>query len=293
MQTAKQQTGIAVFTHAPRTGGVTMNYLLRRHFGRHHLHAIYRGAVAMIEGRPMGYYTPADLRTDLRLPGHGTVRSMAGDGLRAFVDFGELDDRLYWFTMLREPVARCLSHYQYLVQTKGYGGSFKEWIENRGHPNVYVDMLAGKPDLEAAKAALTTRLACVGILERYKESLLLIRERLGLYGWRVAYERPKNAAPQDNLRQEIRDNFDRYEALLHRRCELDIQLYQYAIDTVWPQQVEAYGEARLEQDVETEFADTRQSPRETWNLAVSFLYRNLCYRPFVLLARKRKSPPAG
>ncbi|MDP9178578.1 MAG: sulfotransferase family protein [Gemmatimonadota bacterium] len=99
---------IGCFCHIPKTAGLTVELLLKRHFGMRH-----PGGLAVTPRRGLGY-DAADMRAALSL--RPNVASLSGHGLRPFVDYAEMDDRLVWYTILRDPIRRCISNYQHQVE---------------------------------------------------------------------------------------------------------------------------------------------------------------------------------
>jgi hypothetical protein len=108
------------------------------------------------------------------------------------VDFEEFEERLVWFTVLRDPIRRYISHYVYNYEVLGERFDVLHFIRHRpDKPNRQVRMLAGTEDLASAIRHVR-RMACVGFTERLQESLLLARERLGLDGLDLRDSRPRN-----------------------------------------------------------------------------------------------------
>lgn len=270
---------LIVFAHIPKTAGMTLQLLLRRHFGVRHVDL------------PKGdSYSPEHLRRELRL--NPFARSLASHALRPYVDFGELEGRLAWYTFLRDPVKRFISHYQHEVEKGGLTWSFEEWMERpqerhwRVRPrNWHVRMLAGEEDLEKAKQTLATKIRCVGLTERFDESLLLIRDRLQLRNLRVAYAKPRNPARTGAVRQKILDEYERYEERIIEHNKLDIALYEYAVNELYPRQVEEYGRERLQTDLEREFAQKGTRLPESLRYWGNTAYRRLWYLPARRCAR--------
>jgi hypothetical protein len=243
---------IAVFSHVPKTGGMTLVHLLRRNLGLRHLEVLPRGEWV---------YQRSDLARDLRLA--PWVRSISGHGLRPYVDFGDLRVRLRWYTILRDPVARCISNYQHHVEKKGSQMDFISWMQHAPNRNWHVRMFAGEQNLEAAKENLS-RMACVGFLERYDEFLLLLRRALGWPDFQVAYVSKRNPARTGEVRRRIEEDMDRYAPVIHETNELDLQLHDYARDVLYPTQVATYGQEQLAADLESEFGTAR------WTVADRF-----------------------
>jgi len=275
---------LIAFCHIPKTAGVSLTYLIRRHFGLRHIDVGHRRVYL---------YLPRDLRSDLKL--YPRARSLAGHPLRPYVDFEEFSDRMQWYTILREPVSRYLSQYAYEVEKLGEKQAFDVWNvrDLGGRVNRQVRYLAGGDDLDAAKQILRERFRFVGLMEHFDQSLLLLRRRLELPGFRVDYRRPKNTASQrkGEIRKRIQDNFGNYRQWILENNALDIQLYEYVKQEIWPRQVEEYGAEGLASDMDTEFARGGPTFRERCRWWTACFYRNLVYRPFVKIDRRR-SPPS-
>ena len=274
----QRRDGIITFAHIPKTAGMTVQFLLRRHFGIRHLD-LPRGFV----------YTKELLSRDLKLSPQ--VRSLAGHSLRPFVDFGTLDDRLVWYTFLREPVNRLLSHYQHAVEKNGVTAPLDRWMTDRTAGNWQVGMLSGAEDLDAAKQILDTKIRCVGLMERFDESLLLIRHRLQLPHFNVAYGKPRNTARRSDLRKRICEQCERHREEVMERNALDLALYDYAVNELYPRQVAEYGEDRLRGDLETAFGGIRRTVPEFLRYYECVLFRKAFFLPMAKILGHRAGPP--
>jgi hypothetical protein len=268
---------ILAFTHIPKCAGTTMVYLLRRNFGWRHMDAI-----AGDTPRRPPVYTPRDLRRDLRI--YPLLRSVAGHYVQPFVDMEEFDDRLAWYTILRDPVRRFLSHYRDNVR-RGWAKDMGEWLAKTESylPNSQVLWLAGVPDLEAAKQVLTGKFRGVGLTERFDESLLILRQRLGLTGFGIWYGQPKNVAGPARPHDDAPERIEEFREEILRRNELDQKLYEFVQEEVWPRQVAEYGGAsRLQEDLVREMA-RRPSAGDRARGLHNVIHRNLVYKPCVFL----------
>ena len=118
--------------------------MLQKSFGIRHLD------VFSPKGGP---YTPQEMCFDLKI--QPFARSLAGHGLRPFVNFGNDEGRLVWFSWLRDPMKRFVSHYQHYVEKHQIEESFSEWSLDPKWSNWQLVRLAGEPDVEAAKQLIT------------------------------------------------------------------------------------------------------------------------------------------
>jgi hypothetical protein len=277
---------ILAFCAIPKTGTITLVNLLRRQFGLRHFDCVDRN-------RPPGGndHLAEDLRYDLRV--HPWARSIAGHGLKPFIDYQELEGRLLWYTMLREPTERYVSEYRYEVSIGRVKEDLPTWMREYSRDNFQVRWLAGEEDVEAAKAAVLGKIRAVGLLERYRESLLIFRQRLGIPEWDVAYPRAYNVAKNGEAFQDLPQMVERYREEIAERNAMDIALYEFVRDEVWPKHVADYGGTeKLENEVKTVFggAAQRKTPKlkHLWCHGANRAYRNLVYKPLAKLDRLAK-----
>jgi len=272
---------LIAFSHIPKTAGTTLVYLLRRNFGWRHLDAIAR-----YRNRYVSLYRLRDLRADSLF--YPQLRSIAGHGLKVCCP---LHQDVQWYTVLREPAERYLSQFQHHVRKTGRD-DFLQWAaeDRSGKRNAQVHWLAGEQHLEQAKENLACKFRVVGLQEHFDEFLLLLRDRFGLVDFDVRYDRPRNVSACQGSPNRILAECDRYRDVIHANNELDLQLYEFAKEKLWPQQVAEYGPARLKDDCEREFSGEpyRKDLRARFNLLHAIMHRNIIYRPFVRFDSKRK-----
>jgi hypothetical protein len=249
-----------------KAGGTTVEAILRRNFGMRHM---------LVNPRSGWSYDSTDLRADLRL--NPWTRSIGSHWLRPYMHFGELDERMVWYIYLRHPIDRFLSHYQYHVESMGVKAPFSKWMNNKIQQNWQTRFIAGEPDVEAAKQILASRFRAVGLVERFDESLLLIRRALGFgENFSVWYGRPHNPTRARSQRSDIREEY-REECI--ERNQLDLELYDYAVNTLFAQQLLAYGEELLRRDCTLEFGPRDPKLSDRLRDMSYLLYRRTVHQP--------------
>jgi len=163
-----------------------------------------------------------------------------------------------YFTLLREPVERVISFYYFIRRNPHHYHydpitsedlSLKEFLELRQNnmmDNGQTRMLAGAKQyehpvgectrelLEAAKQNLRERFSVVGLMERFDETLLLLRQA---YGWRNVFYVQQNVTSGRPLREDLpRDALD----VVAEYNQLDIELYEYSA-ALFEEQVQQQG----------------------------------------------------
>jgi hypothetical protein len=182
-----------------------------------------------------------------KLSGVGIVRGHFPLGIREYLPNLTKRKELRCFTFLREPIDRTLSHYYAIRDRREGEEEAGRYAESALPPdptlgdtlaagyvqdNLHTRMLCGDPEpfgevteemLEAAKRNLREGLVFFGLTERFDESLVLAKRRLGLRG--IAYRssgRVNSARPRGNqIPADLRRTAE--------RCNrYDIDLYRYA-----------------------------------------------------------------
>jgi hypothetical protein len=251
------KTPLLVFFHIPKTAGTTMTAILRANEPGHRtLRAgnVFKGGGGV--NREVKFET---LRRRAR-PGLEGVAVLTGHfpigNLRYLPDEVDESRSLSLFTILREPVDRTLSHYFQIKETAAADRAQGRERAKRGafglaplpedpsledtikagyiQDNLQTRMLCGESEpfgevtdemLERAKEALEERMNVFGLTERFDESLVLARRKLGLRtiihrsSGRVSSSRPRGDDVKASLREAAA------EANVH-----DLELYRYATE---------------------------------------------------------------
>lgn len=235
------------FLHIPRTAGTTLNAVFENHFAPGEILRVYNKE----EYEAHKYHTPEFFEPIKLITGHLLLDSTDPPGI-----YG-LPVRV--LTLLREPVSRLVSEYEFLrtwesnhlyallnekkISFREYLGSAERLLFYRGK-NFMTRCVSGEPfgdepypekALAVAKKNLEVNFAFVGIQERFIESLLMLGDLLGmtnmLHDRRNALKPEAGTAPDE-------DDLD-YARQLNRA---DMELYDFAC-ALFDERVRALGEA--------------------------------------------------
>ncbi|MBX3418210.1 MAG: hypothetical protein KF851_11455 [Pirellulaceae bacterium] len=258
---------------------MAINQILRRRFGTRHMDAIVRYRPGTKINQP--FYTRHDLDVDHRI--YPKLESIAGHYLCPALDYGPLGERFRWITMLREPTRRYVSHFGQHVEKMGVHSDFQAWMNIEKHHNDQVKTLAGCEDLDLAKSVLSQM--TFGILEEFDLSLLVFRELLPEFGLNVDVREQTNSSKGIvNISCLLKDNSDR----INTNNQLDIELYRYAKECLWPKQLERVDLERLQNELSQNRLSS-PSLRQRISLLNNRLKRNLIYKPYVKLSNLNSS----
>ena len=261
------------FIHIERAGGTTLDHIVRSNYLSY-----LTLTPSLWTNEPAAAFTSAELNALMRwLP---FTKGFGGHTTRAYLGYEEATRRrVDYFTFLRDPIDRFESHYLYQVERMGIPWSLDAFLDEPRLANFMTTRIAGAADVGRAKELLEERFAFVGLTERFDESLLLLRSTLGLEALDIRYERQRSVqgAQRTGTGLELRDDPSMRERIASRN-ELDVQLYAFARDVLYPRYVNRYGPglagdlARFREQNRGFHFNRRR--RATWGL-----YRKLVYQP--------------
>jgi hypothetical protein len=291
---------IAVFVHVPKTAGTTFRIAVEKHLGPERILWDYGPDSAVTSAvvkellyakRQIGPLRKAAAKFDF-VSGHFNSmqwRQILPDGRQ--------------FAFLRDPVQRVVSLFNHLRTHDNpelNKMSLYDWVA--GNHSMQADNhqvriigsvevpfgKVGVAELERAKSILDSEFDTVGITERFDESFLLIRKRLG---WDGMFYVSKN-----KLRRSVDKAYEldeRTVALIRERNKWDIQLYEYAAAKL-DRMIQALGEDFSRELEEFRQANVRyQSLQGQIGVAVSDAVTKLVGKPRTTPAPESPAPAAA
>lgn len=256
------------FVHIEKTAGITLNWILRRSFGLRHCDVLpwRKGA---------DFFSAGDYQRIQKL--YPRIDSIAGHDVKPYSDLDQIRPDIRYFTFIREPLARCASHYQYQIQVMGKRISFDDWINTERYRNWQTKKLVGTADIDASIRALKGNFIFVGLSERFDESLVIFRKRASSYSLNIRYN-SRNVATDNKIKNQLLKD-PKTKAQLLEANKLDSLLYEFVTRELYPRQKQEYGDT-LDSDLSA-FQKANHGIPIDWNLISSFLKRRLLYNPIL------------
>lgn len=279
-------TTLYAFVHIEKTAGRTVRAVLLRSFGAGHceIRTPYAKREPEVDDRRVAV-TADDLRKVRRF--YRNLRGIAGHNVKAYSDLQRAAPDLRYFTFLRDPVRRYLSHFK--NRSRSYAREdFERWAAARWTHDWQTKMIAGEASSQKAIDLIATRIGFVGFTETFDESLLMLGQWLGEPGFRPEYRPVNQLAGKQRVRDSAREQADlgyletpEVRERLREINALDQQVYDYALRECHSRQRAAY-EGDLAADVASLRA--RNDALADWTEPLSSrLLRNWVYKSALVL----------
>jgi hypothetical protein len=220
-----------IYVHVPKAAGSSLNTVINRQYPRRAIHTIE------------GSNVQASIEAFKQLP---TSQRETIQCLKGHMRFGlheYMPQPCVYFSMLRDPVERVLSTYYFILRRPGhymyervvggnvtleaYVASRMAVIAHNGQTRIFAGLPVDQdedppPDLlERAKRNLRQHFVVVGLVERFDESLILMKRRLG---WHSVYYVRRNVTRDRPNRADLPASTIR---LIEQANELDMELYTF------------------------------------------------------------------
>ena len=278
----EEKNQVLAFIHIRKTAGSTVDMILRQSYGARHCRVRHGKA------RAVAPVIAADELRRCRWVYWG-MRSVAGHGIVPHSDLETSYPDIRYFTFLRDPLARCASDYQFRVRRGGLQIPFDVWIQTEIARNQQTKKIAAAEDADAAIAMLRQRVGMVGLVERFDESLVLLKKWCADPKLDIRYE-SKNVSSDSAIKQQLL-NDPKTRAQLAEANREDDRLYRFAADELFAQNIRRYGDS-FERDVLAFRATNKPLPVYPRQI-FSGLLREFVYKPLAPVLRNKWNVPAG
>ena len=231
------------------------------------------------------------------------LSSLAGHGIRTHVGLQEHSPEVRFYTFLRKPESRALSHFSFdmVVDTSltwegcGYEEIRQRFFEHVvNHGNCQAKHLAGSACRDAALRTIEQDIEFVGLVECFDESLVLLRrwmdERID-----IRYQARNVSASRENepltgssralrirMMREYVGRIRQDQACMDALAEanqIDQEIYDYARSSKYLQQRFSYGKSLVADCERFKREQLEFNQKFTSKLLIAKSYRNLVLKP--------------
>ena len=212
---------VMAFVHIQKTAGTSLITILRNSFGIGHLE------VRTLDRSAEAVFSAADLAVVTRVS--PWVKSICGHEI--VEPTAHLPDRFLPYTILREPVARTLSHFEDKQRRGREPPTLEAFLADPANHNFQVRKIAGGEDLEKAKRLLAEAYLFVGVQERFDES---VRALAALAPWRMDLRyMPSNVFESREIRDRLRADHE-VMARFREINAMDTELHEWVSRELYP-----------------------------------------------------------
>lgn len=258
-----------VFDHIPKTAGTTLKFILRNNFGMFHCDT------NLSKKDP---FTNRELELAKKL--FFSIKSISGHNLKNPTHH-ITGEKCFYITILRDPIKRCVSHFQDDCLRRGNTLPLNEWIKNKKLHNLQVKYIAGEENLSKTKKIIKDEFSFVGITEKFDESLQLFKT---IYSQPLNINYKKMIIAKDNkIKNNILNDPELVE-IVKKYNQLDLKLYNYVLQEIFPKR-----KNRIISKIDN-IPLKKKSYKNviTFNYQMSIFYNKFIYKIILKLIGKRK-----
>lgn len=222
-----------VYIHLEKCGGMSLHHALRYCLPGYEVLKPWW----YWSNEPGNYFSPRELRLLQRF--HPVLTGIGGHTTRSYANYEtELDKPVFYFTFLRDPIARYLSHLNHQVNKMGVEWPVDEFLKERRFNNLITRRIAGDDDLELAKRRLRDDFGMVGLFESYDKSLVILSSIMFGVPDRLHYEHMNDSESETKV--TFNELSADQQAMVIENNSLDIDLYDWVKREVFPGYVDRY-----------------------------------------------------
>ncbi len=228
-----KDNSLVCFVHIEKAAGTTLH------------HIFINNIPTYVTLKPWYYWSNQpgnDLNTDeakFLLSKIPKLKAFGGHTVRSYHDYeSALGRKIQYFTFLRQPVSRYISHFRYQRDIMNKDWTIETFLAEKRFDNYMTRRISPSGDVNEAMDVLKNKYAFTGLMEDFDRSLLLMKDNLDLIDFDVAYEIQNTNVKSDKKKDE-RMNDATMAAILESNKD-DILLYDFVKNELYPSYIAQY-----------------------------------------------------
>jgi len=227
---------VLVFSHMMKTAGTALIKQLIQHYGSK---VLYPESGQLIIDKS---YNNEQLKIDFNKK-NGNVQVLVGHPIRPHLDLDIPRYNLRWFTFVRDPQKRYLSHYFYVYNYKNglsnhhrfkgkiENDSIVEWEKIDKCSNYQCKFLSGEANAQKAIDILEKKFEWVGLTEEYDDAIQSFKSHFKLDNLYVSNKITNPSSASQDYKQKVKEKYADFIESMNKEDQI---LYNYVKDNIWP-----------------------------------------------------------
>jgi hypothetical protein len=262
---------LLAYVHIEKAAGQSVTGILENNFTFRHCR------VKPLKKSHSGVFCASDLKVVSRI--NPSLQAISGHSILPTSDLHTLVPGIRYITLLREPIARYISHYQYWVEKLDRKMDFIHFLDIPAMNNFQTKKIAGTGDISKAKQILRNHFFLVGTVDDFIPFMKVLSIKIQPVKFNKIYVERKNVA--DKLSKEkLHKRTKKYLTQIKKNNQLDLELYDFVKNEVFYNTKKKYEQIISANERCFRNAGSNQLP--FWKI-----YRNLYYSPIIRLLRKK------
>jgi hypothetical protein len=225
---------ILVFSHMMKTAGTAFSKQLIQYYGKK-VHIVH-GGLHLSDTK----YDNSQLKKDFEKK-NKKLKVLIGHPIRPYMNFDIPEHQLKWFTFLRDPQKRYLSHYLHKYnETHSFthsryknmrNNSIIEWEKIDNCSNYQCKFIAGEANAQKAIDIIENKFEWVGLTVDYEKAVDSFKAHFGLDDLYVKKEITNKSVANQNKKNKIKLDYADFILNMNQQDQI---LYNYVQNEVWP-----------------------------------------------------------
>ncbi len=245
------------FVHIEKAAGTTLIHILRRNFFMRYVD------VRPLSPNSQSVFNAVDLKKYLKI--NPFTECIGGHAVTPFGNLEDVCSDIKYFTVLRDPVKRYLSQYEYTVHSMRRKITFEQFLKSKSWCDLQTTKIAGVADARKAIEILNKKFFVVGVVDQFDLFLATLRQAVTTKSLDISYEQKNIGVTGKRV-----GIYEEYKDRILENNSQDSVLYEYCKNVLIPAQTRRF------------FGDENYKLADRLDVGTTFLGKVKSYSDYVL-----------